>query len=61
VSTPPTPPISPERDYMREHLDELAREVAQLREMVARQRKRIVDRQVEMQSVAPAQRPTPSR
>jgi len=46
---------------MREHLDELAREVAQLREMVARQRKRIVDRHVEMQSVAPAQRPTSSR
>jgi hypothetical protein len=41
VSTPPIPPIIPERDYMRAHLDDLAREVTLLRAMVARQRERI--------------------
>jgi len=61
VNTPPTPPINPERDYMREHLDDLRREVALLREMVARQRERVGDRHPEMQSVAPAQPPTAAR
>ncbi len=61
VSTPPTPPINSGRDYLREHLDELAREVAQLREMVARQRKRIGDRHPNERSLSPAQRPTSAR
>jgi hypothetical protein len=57
VSTHPTPPISPERDYMREHLDDLRREVALLREMVARQRERIGDRHAEVQSSSRDRRP----
>ena len=44
MNTSPTAPISPERDYMREHLDDLRREVALLRAMVARQRERIGNR-----------------
>jgi len=43
---------------MRAHLDDLAREVAQLRAMVARQRERIGDRQPDVHSLSRAERPT---
>ena len=58
VNTSPTAPISPERDYMREHLDDLRREVELLRAMVGRQRERIGDRHTDVPSLSPAQRPT---
>jgi hypothetical protein len=61
VNTSPTAPISPERDYMREHLDDLRREVALLRAMVARQRERIGDRHTDVHSLSrPAATPAPS-
>ena len=50
MSTPTTLPISP--DYMRAHLDDLAREVALLRAMVARQRERIGDRYADLHSLS---------
>jgi hypothetical protein len=58
---PATPPISPERDYMREHLDDLRREVARLREMVANQRKRVADRSADMYAFSRAEPPTAAR
>ena len=61
VNTPPTPLISPERDYMREHLDDLRREVARLREMVANQQKRVGDRVPDMSPFSRAEPPTAAR
>jgi len=43
---------------MREHLDDLAQEVALLRAMVARQRERIGDRHADVHPLARAQQPT---
>jgi hypothetical protein len=57
VNTPATPPIGDERDYLREHLDELGREIALLRAMVARQQERIADRHVQVQSSSRHRRP----
>ena len=61
MSTPPTPGISPDC-MLREHLDldDLRREVALLREMVARQRERKSDRQADVQSSSRDKRPTTS-
>ena len=58
MKTPPTPPITV--DYMRQHLDELAREVAWLRSMVARQRERIGDHTDLLVLSRPAARPAPA-
>lgn len=52
MNAPPFPPINPGRDYMREHLDELNREVAALRAMVTRQRDRIGDRYADVHSLS---------